>query len=66
MARNLQAKLPESDTLRIFDINKDSTGKFATDTKALSKGAVVHIANTAREAAEASVRTFLALFSSIL
>jgi hypothetical protein len=55
MARNLQAKLPSSDTLRIFDINAESIEKFANETKALGSGATVKIAATAREAAEDSV-----------
>jgi uncharacterized protein YbjQ (UPF0145 family) len=55
MARNLQAKLPSSDTLRIYDINPDSIERFANETKALGSGAVVQIAATVREAAEDSV-----------
>jgi 3-hydroxyisobutyrate/3-hydroxypropionate dehydrogenase len=55
MARNLQAKLPSSDTLRIFDVNAESIHKFANETKALGSGAAVTIAATAREAAEDSV-----------
>lgn len=56
MARNLQAKLPSSDTLRVFDINAESIQKFTNETKALGSGAVVKIAANAREAAEDSVR----------
>ena len=55
MARNLQAKLPSSDTLRVFDINTESIQKFANETKALGSGAAVKIAANAREAAEDSV-----------
>jgi len=55
MARNLQAKLPPSDTLRVFDINTESIQKFAKETKASGSGAAVKIAATAREAAEDSV-----------
>lgn len=55
MARNLQAKLPSSDTLRIYDINPNSIEKFANETKALGSGAAVQIAATVREAAENSV-----------
>jgi 3-hydroxyisobutyrate dehydrogenase len=55
MARNLQAKLPSSDTLRIYDINPDSTKRFADETKALSSGAAVEVASNVREAAEDSV-----------
>lgn len=55
MARNLQAKLPSSDTLRVFDINAESIQKFANETKALGNGAAVEIATNARETAEDSV-----------
>jgi hypothetical protein len=55
MARNLQAKLPTTDTLRIYDINPNSLKKFADETKALSGGAAVEVANSVREAAEDSV-----------
>jgi hypothetical protein len=55
MARNLQSKLPSSDTLRVFDINAESTQKFAEETKALGSGAAVTIADSVREAAEDSV-----------
>jgi ornithine cyclodeaminase/alanine dehydrogenase-like protein (mu-crystallin family) len=55
MARNLQAKLPSSDTLRVFDINAESIQKFAKETKALGSGAAVEIAASVREAAEDSV-----------
>ena len=55
MARNLQAKLPSSDTLRIYDINAESVKRFANETKALSTGAAVRIADNVRHAAEDSV-----------
>lgn len=55
MARNVQAKLPSSDTIRVFDINADSVQKFANETKALGSGAAVKIAVSAREAAEDAV-----------
>jgi 3-hydroxyisobutyrate/3-hydroxypropionate dehydrogenase len=55
MARNLQAKLPSSDTLRIYDINPQTLERFANETKALSGGASVEIAENVREAAENSV-----------
>jgi 3-hydroxyisobutyrate dehydrogenase len=63
MARNLQAKLPSSDTVRVFDINAESTQKFAEETKALGSGAAVTIAASVREAAEDSV-SFPDLFLS--
>lgn len=55
MARNLQAKLPASDTLRIYDINTTSAEKFAAETKGLGNGAGVTIASSPRDAAEDSV-----------
>jgi len=55
MARNLQAKLPSTDTLRLYDINPDSIQRFANETKALSGGAAVEVASNVREAAEDSV-----------
>lgn len=61
MARNLQAKLPSSDTLRIYDINPDSIERFANETKALGSGAAVRIAATVREAAEDSEATITVL-----
>ena len=55
MARNLQANLPSTDTLRIFDINAESIERFANETKGLSKGATVEIGSNPRDAAENSV-----------
>lgn len=55
MARNLQAKLPSSDTLRVYDVNTESVARFVNDTKALSTGAKVQTAANVREAAEDSV-----------
>jgi 3-hydroxyisobutyrate dehydrogenase len=55
MARNLQAKLPSTDTLRIYDINTESVERFAKETKALGSGAAVETASSVREAAEDSV-----------
>ncbi|KAG9235828.1 3-hydroxyisobutyrate dehydrogenase-like protein [Amylocarpus encephaloides] len=52
MARNLQAKLPSSDTIKVFDINPESVNKFASETKALSHGAAVQIVSNVRDAAE--------------
>jgi hypothetical protein len=55
MARNLQSKLPSSDTLLIQDINVDATKRFMEEAKATSTGAIVRIANDARDASENSV-----------
>lgn len=56
MARNLQAKLPASDTLRVYDINAEMVKKFEQETKGLGNGAAVAIASDVRDAAENSVR----------
>lgn len=61
MARNLQAKLPSSDTLRVFDINAKSIERFANETKALRSGAAVKVAANARDAAEDSETTITVL-----
>jgi hypothetical protein len=55
MARNLQAKLPSSDTIRIYDINVESMKRFADETKALSRGAAVEVVSSVREASKDSV-----------
>jgi hypothetical protein len=55
MARNLQSKLPASDTLLIQDINTDATKRFVEETEAQSRGAAVKVANSVREASEHSV-----------
>lgn len=63
MAKNLRAKLPESDTLVIFDQNPDVLTKFqtevgiaATGAGASAKGTGITIAESSRDAAEKSVR----------
>jgi len=61
MARNLQAKLPSTDTLRIYDINTESVERFAKETKALGSGAAVETASSVREAAEDSETTITVL-----
>lgn len=55
MAKNLQKKLPSTDTLRIYDINTESVNKFVAETKAVGGGATVDIASSIREASENSV-----------
>ena len=65
MARNLQAKLPSTDSLKVYDINAESVERFMNDIKELSGGATVTKASTVREAAEDSVSLlilFLAFF----
>jgi hypothetical protein len=55
MARNLQSKLPSSDTLVIQDINVDATKRFMEEAKATSSGATVWVATDVREVSENSV-----------
>ncbi|EHL02544.1 putative 3-hydroxyisobutyrate dehydrogenase, mitochondrial [Glarea lozoyensis 74030] len=61
MAKNLQAKLPPSDTLRIYDINTESVNQFASEAKASSGGAAVQVASNVHEAAEDSETTITVL-----
>ncbi|KAM3069460.1 hypothetical protein ACMFMG_005565 [Clarireedia jacksonii] len=61
MARNLQAKLPSTDTIRVYDVNTQSVERLVNDTKALGKGAAVEAASGVREAAENSETTITAL-----
>ena len=51
MAKNLRAKIPEGDTLTIFDVNKASLEKFSQE--ATPSGVVV--AKSPREVAEKAV-----------
>lgn len=61
MAKNLQAKLPSSDTLRVYDINPEHLEKFTQEAKKSGSGAAVLTAASAREAAEDSETTITAL-----
>lgn len=61
MAKNLQAKLPSSDTFRVYDINPDSIKRFTDELLPLSSGAQVRSASSVREAAEDSEVTITAL-----
>lgn len=51
MAKNLRAKMPEGDTLTIYDVNTSSTDKLKSETES-SK---VEIAKSPKEVAEKSV-----------
>lgn len=56
MAKNLQAKLPPSDTIRIFDINKAAAEKLAGEMKSSQAGgAVVEVAQDVSEASKDAV-----------
>jgi len=53
MARNLQAKLSPSDTIRLYDINRDATQRLAQEMKASAGGgAIVQIAEGVADAAK--------------
>ncbi|KXJ95137.1 putative 3-hydroxyisobutyrate dehydrogenase G6G8.5 [Microdochium bolleyi] len=52
MAKNLQAKLPSTDSIRIYDINKAAAEKLVGEMRASSPGgAVVEIADSVNQAA---------------
>jgi 3-hydroxyisobutyrate dehydrogenase len=62
MAKNLRAKIPETDTLIICDTNPKATGKFVEEvgiatssTNSPGKGTGIHIAENPREVAQKSV-----------
>jgi hypothetical protein len=57
MAKNLQSKLPSSDTLLIQDINVEAAQRFLEETRLQATGAEVKIALDVREASENSVCT---------
>ena len=50
MAKNLRAKIPNEDTLTVFDVNDASTKRLVEET-----GAKIHVATSAKEVAEMSV-----------
>jgi hypothetical protein len=64
MAKNLQKKLPPTDTLLVQDINAEATKRFAAEV-AGSGGAQVKIAASPVEAADGSVSSpdFLDVFN---
>lgn len=53
MAKNLQKKLPPTDTLLVQDINSDATRRFVAEVA--HGGAAVRIASSPAEAADGSV-----------
>ena len=56
MAKNLQAKLPPTDSIRIYDINKAAAEKLAGEMRAsASGGAAVEIADSVNHAARDAV-----------
>lgn len=56
MARNLQAKLPPSDSLKIFDINREAMQRLAGEMAASQAGgASVGLADSAADASKEAV-----------
>lgn len=62
MAKNLRARIPEGDTMVVYDRNTEATSKFiqevgiaAAAVGAHQKGHNIQVANTARELAAKSV-----------
>lgn len=59
MARNLQTKLPPSDSLKIFDINREAMQKLAGEMAAAQAGgASVALADSAADASKEAVSVF--------
>lgn len=62
MARNLQAKLPSSDTIRIFDINKGAADKLAREMRTQQAGgAAVEVASSVDEVSMNAVSVYAVL-----
>jgi 3-hydroxyisobutyrate dehydrogenase len=58
MARNLQSKLPPSDTIRVFDINTAAAEKLVQEMRTQQAGgAAAHVASSAGDAAREAVRS---------
>ena len=56
MVKNLQKKMPTTDTIRVFDINKAATEKLVAEVhSSMPGGAVVKVASSPFEAAKDSV-----------
>lgn len=59
MARNLQAKLPPSDSLKIFDINREAMQRLAGEMAASQAGgASVELADGVADASKEAVSVF--------
>ena len=60
MARNLQSKLPPSDTVRLFDINRGAAEKLAQEMSTQQAGgASAHVALSVADATREAVRDTL-------
>lgn len=56
MAKNLQSKLPPSDSVRLYDINKVAMQQLSDEMReAQAGGAAVHLAGSASDAAKEAV-----------
>lgn len=56
MAKNLQSKLSPSDSVRLFDINRDAMHRLAQDMRiSQAGGAVVELADNVADAAKDAV-----------
>lgn len=65
MAKNLQSKLPPSDSVRLFDINHGATNRLAAEMRSSqSGGAAVEVAHDVNDAAKEAVSYSLFLYSS--
>lgn len=62
MAKNLQSKLAPSDSIRIYDLNKEAVKRLAEEMQtSQAGGATVEIAQTVNEAARDAVSTCFAV-----
>lgn len=62
MAKNLQSKLPPSDTIRLYDINRGAAEKLVQEMSAQqARGAFAHVADSAADASREAVRHTLTL-----
>jgi len=55
MARNLQAKLPPTDNIRLFDINTAAAERLAQEMTAQAGGARAHVSESAASASQHAV-----------
>lgn len=62
MAKNLHARLPPSDSVSVFDINREAMQRLAGEMKALQAGgASVELASSAADASSKAVRSLFSL-----
>lgn len=64
MAKNLQARLPPSDSVSVFDINREAMQRLAGEMKASQAGgASVELASSAADASSKAVRSLFFLLA---